>query len=63
MFKPKSEKCTASVTPEGSHHNQPFVQTNSELIEARLEEIATGMIKLTNLYTSFQIELRKKGST
>ncbi len=60
MFKPKSEQCTAGVTPERSPHNQPFVQTESELIEARLEALANGMIKLTNLYTSFQVEVRRK---
>ena len=51
MSKAKRAKFTVTVTPERSHHNQPFVQTESELIEARLEALADGLMKLTTFYT------------
>ena len=59
MAKNKLDKCSASLTPKQCH-DKPFIQAESELIEARLEAIADGLMKLTTLYTSFKEELMSK---
>ena len=43
MFKPKSEKFTATVTPE-----KPFVRVEGKLTEAQLEAIAAAGLSLGN---------------
>ena len=51
MFRQKREK----PSPE-----KPFVQIEGELIEAQLEVLASGLMQLTTLYTSFKEELMSK---
>ena len=53
MAKDKVEPFTANTTKEKTRHDSPFVQTESELIEAQLEAIAEGLMKLTTFYSSF----------
>lgn len=53
MAQDKREPFTANTTTAKTRHDNPFVQTESELIEAQLEAIADGLMKLTTFYTSF----------
>ena len=53
MAQDKLEPFTANTTTAKTHHDNLFVQTESELIEAQLEAIADGLMKLTTFYTSF----------
>ena len=46
MFKPKREKCTATVTPEKTRPEKPFVQVEGELTEAQLEAIIGGALTI-----------------
>ena len=63
MAKPKRKQLTAGATKEKNCHNYPFVQTEGELIEAQLEAIADGLMKLTIFYTSFKEELISQGNS
>ena len=60
MSKPKPDKFTAGVTSEKTRQDKHFVQVEGKLIEAQLEAIADGLMKLTILYTSFKEELMSK---
>ena len=53
MAKEKLEKFTANAAIEKTSHNHPFVQTESDLIEAQLEVLADELLKLTTFYTNF----------
>ncbi|MDJ0577741.1 MAG: hypothetical protein QNJ65_21600 [Xenococcaceae cyanobacterium MO_234.B1] len=57
MAKDKLEKCTANATKEKIRHDNPFVQAEGELMEAQLEALADGLMKLITLYTGFQEKL------
>ncbi len=46
MFRQQRVKLTASVTPEKTNPQKPFVQIEGELTEAQLEAIAAGGIRL-----------------
>ena len=53
MAQDKLEPFTAKITIAPTRQDNLFVQTESELIEAKLEEIADGLMKLTTFYTRF----------
>ncbi len=53
MAQDKLELFTANPTTAKTHHDNSFVQTESDLIEAQLKAIVNELIKLTTFYPSF----------
>ena len=53
MAQDKLKLFTTNPTTAKTRDDNPFVHTESELIEAQLEAIADGLMKLTTFYTSF----------